>query len=426
MIKSHQLARFIQIGLVIVVALMPFHAFLATWLGQLTGQPSLVQAWKEIVLGILALVALYLAILDPAYRRRLRQPWILAAGGAVVIALAVTAGALALGRLSLMAAAFGVKTDLEFLVAAAIAAMVTSNHLIRWLLGVVATGAVIVAGFVVCQVMLLPPLFLTQFGYGPQTVPPFLYLNGTSNTIRYAGTLGGPNQLGAYLIVPISMALAALASRRPWFTASLPLLGFALFYSYSRSAWIGALVAGCLVVVLLVPARRRRLAIGVTGAVLVAAGLAVSQMIVSQPALQESLFHTSLAERGSAGTSDAEHAASLVAGATAVLNAPLGHGLGSAGPATFRTHQPLIIENQFLQWGYEAGWAGLLAYLAVFGLLIKQLLTRRQHWQPARLAVAAAMLGIAIAGLVIPVWDDSTTALITFILAGSLSGAGDV
>ena len=45
---ARQLEQVIQLGLLVLVALMPFHAFLTTWLGSGLGHRSLLQGWKEL------------------------------------------------------------------------------------------------------------------------------------------------------------------------------------------------------------------------------------------------------------------------------------------------------------------------------------------------------------------------------------------
>jgi hypothetical protein len=84
------LQRFIQTGLITLVALMPFHAFLSVWLGHLTDHQAIIQAWKELLLVVLAGASLILFLRDPETRDRLRTWPVLLAGGFAAIAIIVT------------------------------------------------------------------------------------------------------------------------------------------------------------------------------------------------------------------------------------------------------------------------------------------------------------------------------------------------
>ena len=425
MIKPRQLERVIQAGLLVIVALMPFHAFLTTWIGTSIGQRPLVQAWKELVLLMLAMGALALVRAEPNRKHRLSAGWLRAAAGFAVLGAAGGLVAYANHIIEIGQFAIGLKTDLEFFTAAALAAVVATPKWAKQLAFAALAGGVGVGLFVVGQTYCWPVFDLTKFGYGPDTIKPFLYLNGTSNTIRYGGPLGGPNQLGSYLIIPISLAVAATLRRRQlvWL-AALPLLGFALFHSYSRSAWIGAGAATIVLLLCLVPAKFR-LATGLLLILISLAGAtAAAQLIASHPALQEQLLHTSLQNHAAPTSSDSEHLSSIVSGSAAVATNPFGHGLGTAGPATYAAASPNIIENQFLQIGYETGWLGLGLFVTTLILLIMKLM--RPSSTPWSQATGAALIGISLAGLFIPTLTDSSTALIACTLAGSQAGQDNV
>src|SRR5215510_9004576 len=84
------LERLIQLGLLALVALMPFHAFLSVWLGHLTGHQTIIQAWKEVLLLILSILGLILLIREPKIRHRLRTWPAVFAGAFALVALIVT------------------------------------------------------------------------------------------------------------------------------------------------------------------------------------------------------------------------------------------------------------------------------------------------------------------------------------------------
>jgi hypothetical protein len=392
---------------------MPFHAFLSVWLGHLLGHETLIQAWKEALLGLLGLMAAGMLWQEPARLRRLRTPWVMAAAGFAGLAILVTLVA----RPPHTAAAFGLKTDLEFLFAAVIALLVTTPEFGRRLMIVVLAGSAVVIGFGLLQILVLPPSFLTHFGYGPGTILPYEQI--ASGALRFPSTLGGPNQLGTYLILPLCLSLALSLRRRLWWPLLLTGAGLVvLIGTYSRGAWIGATAALVITLLAGAPARWRRpltMAFAVMGvAALVSLPLAVGH----NQRLRNLVLHQSL----DAGlpSSDSQHVSSVQTGLHGVLAQPLGHGLGTAGPATFRAGQLNIIEDFYLQVGYETGLLGLLLFVAVIVTLVLALITRRAYL--AALPAAAALIGVSLVALVLPSWADSSTAIITFTAAGSVAG----
>src|SRR4029077_15391797 len=98
--------RWITWGLLVLVAVMPVHAFLSVWLGHLTGHQVFIQAWKEVLLAAMAMMASALCCREPSGLERLRQPWGGLGGLFALVALLVTIAT----RPPLAAIAFGLKT----------------------------------------------------------------------------------------------------------------------------------------------------------------------------------------------------------------------------------------------------------------------------------------------------------------------------
>ncbi|HVQ44879.1 MAG TPA: O-antigen ligase family protein [Candidatus Saccharimonadia bacterium] len=412
---NQQIEKFIQTGLLVIVAVMPFHAFLSVWLGHLFGHQAVIQGWKEALLLILAVAALALLIREPARLQRLRQPWILAALAFGAVALIVTA----LTRPVAELAAFGAKTDLEFLLAGIIAATIATRTLLVRLITIILIGCAVVAGYDLLQIFVLPADFLTHFGYGPGTIVPYQHIAIGTSALRFPSTLGGPNQLGTYLIIPLCLSLALFTRQRRWwqlalFAASL----ISLIWTFSRGAWIGAGVAIIITLIASLPARLRRTATFAVAIVIAGSLLALPIILTRDGQLQYLLLHASVATHSQANLSDSQHAASLQDGYQALIARPFGHGLGTAGPATFHIGPPHIIEDYYLQVGYETGLVGLGVFTAALGLLLMAL-WRTSAAHALAIPLAAAIGGICLVAIVLPAWADSTTALIAWIAAGT-------
>jgi putative inorganic carbon (hco3(-)) transporter len=413
-VMTQKLERYTQYGLLIILALMPFHAFLSVWLGHVYGHETEIEAWKEVVLLILAALSALLVWSEPKRLGRLRRRWIVITAAFTLVALVVTVFA----RPPLTAIAFGAKTDLEFLFAAVIATLVATPRFVRQAVAVVLIGATVVVGFGLLEIFVLPLNFLSHFGYGPTTLLPYELISGTT-TPRFASTLGGPNQLGTYLILPICLSLALAIRRKQWWWLALTIGSIiVLGTTYSRGAWIGAAAAMLITLLSVLPSPRRRMVLMSLAAVGLIAGIALIVAVGRSPRLQTYLLHQNPTAQTTQPSSDAQHASSLRAGLHDLAAGPFGHGLGSAGPATFHAGSLRIIEDYYLQLAYETGLLGGLLFLVLFILLVKDI------WPiapPLGHATAATLIGIGIVALVLPAWTDSSTALIAWIIVGSVA-----
>ncbi len=74
-----------------------------------------------------------------------------------------------------------------------------------------------------------------------------------------------------------------------------------------------------------------------------------------------------------------------------------------------------IVENQYLYVAHESGWLGLLLFVLIYWFILRQLWRKRQHW--LALGVFASGVGLAIIGLLLPVFADDTVAIVWWGLA---------
>ena len=404
-------------GLIALVALIPFHALAVISLGHWLGHEAIWASWKEVLLLILAAATGWYGYLEPAARLRLMQPIVYAAAAFVAVACFVSY----FSRPGLTLLAFGLKTDLEFILSALIALVIADKLLVRRLVLVLLGASGLVALFAILQATVLPRGLLLYLGYAfapGQTAPYESVVIGHTLHYRFGSTLGGPNQLGTFLILPLGLSLAFGFARRWWWLLTAAILP-ALFITYSRGAWLGAFIAASIIVFTIVsPAAKRYVAVIGAALLILAAGIAL--IAPSTSALGQYLRHPSLT---SSSNSDTQHLSSLQTGTNAVINAPFGHGLGTAGPATFHSPKPNIIENNYLQIAYETGLLGLTAFVIFVSLTAGDLLGRTSL---TSVATAAAILGISVTALVLPAWTDTASALTVWTVAGASLGARHV
>src|SRR5881296_1310463 len=73
MTSAQTLEKWIRRGLLVLVAVMPFHAFLSVWLGHIAGHQALWQSWKELLLVILTALSAILVWRKPSRLRRFQN-----------------------------------------------------------------------------------------------------------------------------------------------------------------------------------------------------------------------------------------------------------------------------------------------------------------------------------------------------------------
>jgi hypothetical protein len=406
--------------LLVIAGGIVLHAPLTVWLG--TTWPSvdlIIKSWKELLMGL----ALVLLIVMAARRKmigtflddRLIQLSLIYAGLHFVMMSVFQNG--------LQSAGAGLLIDLRFvlyfvLVYGTVKLLPNSR---RAFIVVFASGAMIVLGFALLQLFVLPRDILAHIGYSKATIAPYLTVDENPAYIRINSTLRGPNPLGAYVVIVLSAVLAVaikygrkLERRKVYILGAVAAAsGIVLGASYSRSSLIGLLVAIIVIVsgIVAVKARRQIALIVLAGLVVVTAVLIVGR---TNPVISNVIWHDN-PTGGSEIDSNEGHAESLVDGMNRMIRQPLGAGVGSTGSASLGSDQPLIIENQYLLVAHEVGWLGLALFIWLFVEIMRRLWQRRQS--ALALGVFASGCGLAVIGLLLPVWTDDTVSIVWWGLA---------
>jgi O-antigen ligase len=408
-------------GLMALVVIMPFHAFLTVWLGSLTGHQATWQAWKEVLTVVLVICAIVMLVRSPKARQRLSNPLNILIIAFAAVAVVVTA----LTRPNSSGIAYGLKTDLEFLVLFLIAQLGASRRLKNNLVKIVLVTGTIVAVVGLALVTVLPHNSLSHFGYSAKTIAPFEIVDPAITAIRTPSTLGGPNQLGSFLILPLCLAVGLMVRRfRWWQPVVIALTLGGIWVSYSRIALIGAVVGAVVAVVVALPRRQALTAAIVAMILLIGAGIGIANSTHGSSKLQYYVLHQSDPNQNNAAlgkqASTSAHLSAFNEGLKHLQASPLGSGLGSAGPASYHTKSPFIPESYYLQIGIETGVVGLILFLAIIVQLARQLWRTRQQ-SPAP-GLIGALVGLSIVNLVLHGWADASTAFVFWIVAGVVIG----
>jgi hypothetical protein len=418
---SVKLVRVLSWLSAVILLLVPFHAFLTVWLSGLTGHYTALRLWKEFLLVPIVLGALYILLKDKTLRRRLLSKWLVRLMAVYAALLLVCGfGALASHSVSAKAMWYGLLVDARFLVffLALMILAAKDDWLGRRWQKLLFLPVILVAVFAVAQYLVLPYDFLQHFGYGDSTISPYETINHNINHIRVASTLRGANPLGAYLILPISVvAVMFLKQRRQRWNLAMFGTGLllALAFSFSRSAWIGALAAILLAAWLSFSSDRTRKNIGWGLAGLLLTAAIFTYALRNNLGFENAVFHTDKASK-IAVSSNQGHASAFKSAAKDIIHQPQGGGVGSAGPqSVYNNHPARIAEDYYLQIGQEAGIAGMLLFIAICVAVAKQMYARRSD--PLALALFASLVGISLVNLLSHAWGDDTLAYVWWGLA---------
>lgn len=405
----------------VILLLMPFHAFLTVWGASLLGHYTALRLWKEVLLVFCVIGAICLVATDHKIRSHTltrRLVWLILG----YMLLTAVWGLLALNQhdVSAKALGYGLIINLRFLAFFLVTwavALRMSRLRIHWQ-WVVLWPAAIVIVFGLLQILVLPRDFLSHFGYGPATIPAFETINNNINYVRIASTLRGANPLGAYLLIPISL-LSILLIRGKRLRLYGALLAGALvveFFTFSRSAWVGAVLSIVVVLGLShLPRRTQRIGLVVAGCLILAVAL-LAVGFRHNVKFQNFVLHTQTHSAVST-TSDQGHESALSIGLHDLSHQPLGDGPGTAGPASvYNNHPARIAEDYYIQIGQEVGWLGLAMFLLIMTGVGYLLWLRRGH--PLALSLFASLVGISFIGLFAHVWTDDTLAYVWWGLAG--------
>jgi len=407
--------------LLVIFGGVVLHAPLSVWLGSAFPDYDLLfKSWKELLIILAGLIVVFL-LFKRKQLRLLKEPVIVLAG---VYSLLHLLSALFIKNdiLSIFA---GLLIDLRhvFFFCLVYLAIKMWPSCQKLFIKVAVAGSLVVLIFAMLQVFVLPKDVLKYIGYGKDTIAPYMTVDENSNFVRINSSLRGPNPLGAYAVVALTLAVAYLVKNRlrrnkkVLVVLAVVIIGslFALWFSYSRSALIAAILSLIVVLVLGVfhKLSKKSLVIISSFAVLMA-GIGGLLSLNNNYLISNIMLHENPIGDVSINSNEG-HINSLIDGVKSLLRQPFGGGVGSTGSASLYSQNPVIIENQYLFVGHEAGWAGLVVFMIIFGLIMFRLWSLRKSW--LALGVFASGLGLAAIGFLLPVWADDTVAIIWWGLA---------
>ncbi len=427
---KHNLGERVLVGILLIIATgIVLHAPLTVWLGTMWPDYSpFIKAWKEVLMGV-ALVLLAVAVVrrkqfDAFMQDRLIQLALVYAGLHFVM--------IGVFQNGLQSAGAGLLIDLRYVLYFVLVygAIRLYPHYRSLFIKVIVAGAAIVLAFGVLQIVALPKDILAHIGYSKATIAPYLTVDQNPDYVRINSTLRGPNPLGAYVVIVLSLLLAAvvkyrhkLQTRHWWLAAGVAVAGgLVINATYSRSSLGALLIALGVIVGVVLTGKARRYA-GIGAAVALIGVIVLIFAAREHPVVSNLVWHDN-PNGGSKIDSNEDHAESLADGFQRMVRQPLGAGVGSTGSASLDGDKPLIIENQYLFTAHEVGWLGLGLFAWLYVEVLRRLWSRRES--ALSLGVFASGVGLAVIGIVLPVWVDDTVSIIWWGLAGLGLGAWEM
>lgn len=397
---------------------MPFHAFVVIVLGSVTGYQSFFQAWKEVLSIVLLSSGL---VLFASMSRSKQRVYVTPANILVLVIIGLSLVLTLAYGVELVPAVFGIKVVLLPLVLY-LGVQLARVHINQdQLMRIILWPSYAVASLALLQEFFIPLSWWTSLGYNSSTILPLQLVDPAVKSIRAFATLGGPNQLGAYLVLPtvLGAVLAVKTKRWPYALGSILTLS-GLVVSFSRSAWLGLVVAAIAGVLLLGNKLVRLFTIGLVSAAMVTFIVSASMLprYLQDTQLQYFLLHGRYSDTQQIEGSDVGRNSAQQQALTTIAREPWGHGLGTAGPASFRAVQPFITESWYLQIGLELGILGLGLFLAFFGV---ELFALAKMATPFSLALAASVIGLMVTNVFLHAWADSTLGIMIFTLLGIMA-----
>ena len=416
----------IYVGILLVIfGGVVFHAPLSVALSTIWPDYNLlIKSWKEILMLLAGLLSLYLMYQHKKFSI-LRDPIILAIAGYAILHLILTAYYFQGSTVYLA----GLAIDLRYLLFFGLV-YIALNLYPQYRKTFIRVGIIVALSslaFAILQVTVLPDDVLKYIGYGQNTIQSYLTIDLNQSFVRINGTLRGPNPLGAYagLILTLLVALAVKLKinkdkKSQIIVAILAVAGLtSLWFSYSRSAWLATALS---IFIVIIVAAYRKVSIkkwAIMGAI--TAVVMGSLFVFRYSYFISNLILHENPTQGNSINSNEGHIISINAGLDQMIRQPIGAGVGSTGSASLMASNAEIIENQYLFIAHEAGWIGLALFIAISVLVMKRLWQKRSDW--LALGVFASGIGLVIIGLLLPVWVDDTISIVWWGLAGLVCGS---
>ncbi len=403
-----------------LLAYVPFHIFLSTWLGSSLGVLEWAKVAKDVMLIVGFALALGVSYRHPTFKKLLKDKllWLIWAYVLLHIVL------VAIKPTDKDAELLGLVYNTRFLLFALYGALLQIHYptLLKSAIKVVLVSGLAVAGLGILQYLFLPNDLLAHFGYSRTNgALPAFFIDDKPDLERIMSTVRDPNSLGSYLII-ISLLLVNYikdhANKRYAYVALAGVL-LALFWTFSRSAWIGFVVAIFTYTFLQINLRllfakyKKFIVVGSGLGIIFLCGLFAFR---NSYTVQNLIFHAD----SSTTLEDPNQLRSrfLNESLGRIASEPLGTGPGTAGLASIRNDKQGVTlnENYYLQIAEEVGVLGVVLFLAIVAIIAWRLWQRKNS--PYAAVLLSILIGLSFTNLLVHIWSNESVAYTWWGLAG--------
>ena len=408
----------------ILLAYMPFHIFLVQSLSLLTGGLSVWKAAKDVFLSLAVLLTIFLVYKHKKQNKIFTLLLILAIAYGLQHLLVWFMQPEIYRPTAILGTVYNVRVVL-FAVLGLGAALLAPNYLTeKRVIRLVVIAGTTVAALGVIQYF-LPKDILTNFGYSvARGVKPAFFIDDKVNLPRIMSTLRDPNSLAVYLLVPICLTISLLFTNkkaRQLYVGALSLQLLALFLTFSRAGWLGAIIAiGSLLALHFRSWIHKHIKIISVSAVSAILVLGIGGYVLrDQYVVQNLILHSD--ESTKAGEdSNALHLRLAKDGAIASFKVPEGHGPGTAGIVSIQNpNGGTLTENYYIQISYEIGFVGLLIFIGIWGYVLYLLQKKKGILASSLLASGIAYLALS---MLMHLWTNEAVAAQWWIMVGVVIG----
>lgn len=410
-----------------LLAYMPLHIFLSTWLGSSFGVLEFAKVAKEGVLVVGFLITLGISFRQKWFKPLLKDKllWLIVAYAALTLLLAWQKPT------DQDAETLGVVYNTRFLLFFLYGVLLTHLFPIKRLQSVavktvLGVGAIVVT-FGILQFAVLPNDALGHIGYSRDNgVLPAFFIDDKPDLERVMSTVRDPNSLGSYLIIIIMLLLGLFAygksnKQQEWFAVYTGFALLCLWFTFSRGALLG--LAAAVITFFVFGDNWLRRAIVQHSSKIIAVTAVTVLVLVSVVFVARDTYLVSNIIFHADESTVLEDPNQLrirfwQESVVAIGLVPEGTGPGTAGLASIRNDKQgtILNENYYLQIGTEVGMLGLALFLAILFVLGRRIYRLRSS--PFALAVFASFVGLAVTNMLVHIWSNEAVAYTWWGLAG--------
>jgi hypothetical protein len=404
----------------LLLAYMPFHIFLTQSLSLLTGGLSVWKAAKDVFLGLAVLLTIFLVYVNKKQNKIFTLLTVLAIAYGLQHLLVWFMRPDIYRPTAILGTVYNTRVVL-FAVLGMGAALLAPNYITqKRVIKLVVIAGTIVAALGVIQYF-LPKDILTHFGYSvARGVKPAFFIDDKVNLPRVMSTLRDPNSLAVYLLVPICLTISLLFTNKKnkqIYIGALCMQVLALFLTFSRGGWLGAIIAVSALLALhfrsWIHKHMKIITVSLVSGFLV---LGVGGYILRDQYIVQNLILHSDESTQASEDSNALHIRLAKEGAIASIKTPEGHGPGTAGIVSIQNPSGgTLTENYYVQISYEVGIVGLILFLSIWGYILYVLQKQKGILASSLMASAIAYLALS---MLMHLWTNEAVAAQWWILAG--------